>query len=115
MEEIRNIRDVKKDLEKGYIGELLKYLKTGNRKIYEINWLDAYTIVNYVANQIPEEGEDHEKDLYDYYKITIKKYIEECYQLIKESPDQFVYKFIQQTNNIYLFIYWMNRAFIYLY
>ena len=110
MEGIRNIRDAKEALEKGYIGDLLKYLKTGNSKIFENNFMGAYTIVHQLADQ----GDNHNKDLYDYHNITIQKYIEECYQLSKESPDQFVDKFIQQTLNIYFFIYWMNRVFIYL-
>ena len=108
MEEIRTIHEAKKALEKGIIDELLQYLKTGNRKISSGNtYMDAYSIIRELA----DKGENQEKDLYDYHNITIQKYIEECYQLSKESPDQFVDKFIQQTNNIYFFIYWMNKIF----
>ena len=111
MKGIRNIREVKKALEKGLIGELFQNLKTGNRKMSSPDYYySAYKIVREFADL----GEDQAKDLYDYHNTTIQKYIEECYQLSKKSPDQFVDKFIQQTNNIYFLIYWMNRIFTYL-
>ena len=111
-EKITDLKVAKKELEKGMIKGILEYVKNG---IFPNNNPNSYMSAYEMVYNMSNFGEQQNDALFEFYIITIRKFIEHCYKTVsKESTTQLIDSFIKHTDNINFLIYWMYRIFYYL-
>ena len=111
---IKDNKDIIKQLEEEEIIKgILEYIKNGTFPNNTPDaYMNAYRKIEEISNAYGDPGC---KVLFEYYKKTIQKYLDDCYKIIsKETASQLIDSFIKQTEKINFLIYWMNRIFCYL-
>ena len=105
--------DIIKQLEEEQIIKgILEYTKNGTFPNESPN---AYLNACSKIEKIGSADQYASKVLFEYYKKTIQKYLDDCYKIIsKETTSQLIDSFIKQTEKINFLLYWMNRIFCYL-
>ena len=112
MSKHKDIKEAKKELEKGIIKEILEYIKYGFfPNNIQSSYINAYNLVYSLG-----DCSDYVCDaLFNYHNNIIQSFIEDCYKILNQEPkDRLIDSFIKQTDKIYFLIYWMNRIFTYL-
>ena len=106
------LNQIKDTIEKEMVNSILQYLKNGvNLNVGPNSYMNSYSIIqknSELNNQISD-------CIIEYHNKVIQDFIDYCYlNYEKESKINIIDSFINFTEKINIFIYWMNRIFIYL-
>ena len=111
-ESLEDEKEVKKKLKKGFIDKIILFIE---KKIDNIPSLNEYFESITIVQGFADLGDNKSESLFQYHNKVVKDYLKECFELmILQQKDILIDLFIKQTENINIFLYWMNRLFTYL-
>ncbi len=109
----RDMRTVKKQLNKGIINGIINYALGG--ELPKNNKADAYMNAYSLVQNLSDEGNPESAALFTFHNSTISDFVRKCSDKLELIPDsQLIDNFIKLSENINFVAYWLSRIFTYL-